>query len=255
MTSIGVAFVTGASQGLGRAIALRLARDGFDVAVNDIQKSRDKLESLRQEITAKGRKSSVQVGDASSKNDVESMIASVVADMGELNVMVANAGICITKPMQETSDSEWDRVLATNARSAFLCYKYAGKQMISQGRGGRIIGASSVAGKQGEAYLTAYSASKFAVRGLTQAAAREYGPHGITVNAYSPGTIDTQMLIELGDAVGGAEAFYKEQAEKTSLGRNGEAPDIASIVSYLASKEAGYITGQSISVNGGRYFD
>jgi len=127
--------------------------------------------------------------------------------------------------------------------------------MIKQGWGGRIIGASSVAGKQGEPLLGAYSSSKFAVRGLTQAVAREFGCHGITVNAYSPGPIDTDMLRSIGQTIGNVEQFLEENAKKAATNCNGTPADVASVVSYLTSAEAHFVTGQSISVNGGRYFD
>jgi len=252
--SRGIALVTGAGGGIGRAIALRLADDGFDVAVSDLG-SASGLASLKSAIIDKGRRAFVSNTDVSNEAEVQDMTKSVVDHMGGLDVMVANAGICIAKPFIETTIGEWDKIFAVNGRGVFLCYKYAAQQMIAQGRGGRIIGASSVAGKQGEGFLAAYSATKFAVRGLTQATARELGKHGITVNAYAPGVIDTPMLKYLGDASGGADAFYAKEADATVVGRVGTPEDIAGLVSYLASKEASFITGQSVSLNGGRYFD
>ncbi|KAF8240309.1 NAD(P)-binding protein [Tricholoma matsutake] len=256
MASHAVAFVTGASQGIGRAIALRLARDGFNIAINDVAARKERLDVLSQEIAEKGQKTCVLVGDVSVEADVEGMINDVAGRMGRLDVMVANAGVIVTKPILETTVVDWDRIFSVNARGTFLCYKYAGRQMIKQGQGGRIVGASSIAGKQGEPFLSAYTSTKFAVRGLTQTAAREFGPHGITVNAYSPGPVDTPMVRSLGEALGDKKQFFEEEnVNKVPLNYQGTPTDVASIVSYLASPESRFITGQSISVNGGRYFD
>ncbi|RDB19762.1 L-2,3-butanediol dehydrogenase [Hypsizygus marmoreus] len=255
MSSLGVAFVTGAAQGIGRAIALQLADDGFDVAINDIPASKDKLESVSKEIAAKGRRTYIAAGDVSVEANVELMFSDVVKSLGQLDVMVANAGVCGAKPIIDTTSDEWDRVFAINTRGVFLCYKYAAAQMIKQGRGGRIIGASSTAGLQGEAHMSAYSASKFAVRGLTQAAAREWGPHKITVNVYCPGVIETEMLENLAKASGITPAvLYDTHKQFSSLGYNGTPVEVATLVSFLASKESHFITGQSIPVNGGRFF-
>ncbi|KAF7377430.1 hypothetical protein MSAN_00164700 [Mycena sanguinolenta] len=187
MASRGVALVTGA--GLLLCDWPRTA-----VAVNDVSSKSENLDELVEEIK-KGRGSSKCTADVSQDEEVRAMIEQVVKQHGSLDVMVANAAILGKEaPFIETTAEQWDRILAVNARGSFLCYKYAGIQMINQGRGGRIIGASSLAGKQViQPSLTAYSASKFAVRGLTQAAALEFGPHGITVNAYAPGAIDTPM--------------------------------------------------------------
>ncbi|KAF7369243.1 hypothetical protein MVEN_00252000 [Mycena venus] len=177
--SKGTAFVTGAARGIGKAIALRLAEDGFDVAVNDLPTSSDSLLEVVKEIKSKGRASSAHLADVSVEEDVKAMFADVVESHGGLDVMVSNAGII------RVSVEEWDRMMAVNCRGTFLCYKYAGMQMIEQGRGGRIIGAGSVAGKRvGSPFMSGYAVTKFAIHGLTQAAAMEYGPHGITVNSY-----------------------------------------------------------------------
>ncbi|KAG6840039.1 hypothetical protein C0991_009412 [Blastosporella zonata] len=248
-----VALVTGAAQGIGRAIALRLAKDGFDMAVNDLPRSRESLDALSHEIVEiSGRKVCSVVGDVSVETDVEAMIACVVEDLGRLDVMIANAGVMLVKPMLQTSIEDWDRLISVNIRGTFLCYKYAAQQMITQGGGGRIVGACSVVGKQGEQNMSAYSSTRFAVRGLTQAAARELGPHGITVNTYAPGAIDTPLLRNL---TGTKTAFYEDESRKAALGHIGTPAEVASLVSYLVSEEANFITGQSISVNGGRFFD
>ncbi|KAF8068078.1 hypothetical protein FPV67DRAFT_1669946 [Lyophyllum atratum] len=254
MASKQVAFVTGAAQGIGRAVALRLAEDGFDVAMNDLPRWQESLDDLSREIADKyGRRVCCVVGDVSVEAEVEAMVARVVKELGSLNVMVANAGVAMVKSLSETTAEDWDRLFGINVRGIFLCYKYAARQMISQGGGGRIIGASSASGKQGEAYTAAYCSTKFAIRGLTQSAAREYGAHGITVNAYAPGAIDTPLLRNI--AGENLAALVEGESKKTAVGYIGTPADVASVVSYLASKEAHFITGQSVSVNGGSFFD
>ncbi|TFK33390.1 acetoin reductase family protein [Crucibulum laeve] len=255
MAETQVAIVTGASQGIGKAIALRLAEDGFDIALNDIPRGKENLEALSKEIESTGRKTYIYIADVSVESEVKSMVASVVEALGSVDVMVANAGIAITKPFLETTVDDWDRVLRVNGRGVFLCYQYAAKQMVKQGKGGRLIGASSVLGKRGMELLGPYSASKFAVRGLTQSVATELGKYGITVNAYAPGAIETEMLEGLGVAFGDKEGFYAKMRSDAPMGYNGTPVDVANIVSFLASKKSHFVTGQSISVNGGLFFD
>ncbi|KAJ7479452.1 NAD-binding protein [Mycena galericulata] len=258
LESKGVALVTGAAQGIGHAIALRLAADGFDVAVNDIAPKAALLEGLKAEIMKTGRAASVFCGDVSVDAEVKAMVQETVDILGGLDVMIANAGVC--RPRASVDVAEWDDTFAINVRGIFLCYKYAGKQMLAQGRGGRIIGASSDAGKQAQPGLPDYSASKFAIRGLTQAAALEFGKHGITVNAYAPGAVITSVtaaLAELWAPAAGlsVEAFTAAYAKQSAIGKNQTPEEIAALVSFLASKESAFITGQSISADGGRYFD
>ncbi|KAJ6560035.1 NAD-binding protein [Mycena capillaripes] len=260
MPSSGIALVTGAGQGIGKAIALRLASDGLDVAVNDIPSNAENLAKVVDEIKAKGRTASAHIADVSVEEEVKNMIEEVVGTHGGLDVMVANAGVCKWASIPDTTVEEWDRVMAINGRGTFLCYKYAGMQMVSQGRGGRIIGASSIGGKKGGAFTSAYCASKFAIRGLTQAAAMEFGRHSITVNAYAPGTTDTEMLRYLDTShaatTGGTPGTFTKMLENAgALGMIATPDHIAGLVSYIASKESQFITGQSISINGGMYFD
>ncbi|KAK0439421.1 acetoin reductase family protein [Armillaria borealis] len=251
----GVALITGSSQGLGRAIALRLAEDGFDVSINDLPSKTRELDALAADIIAKGRRSCIVPGDVSVESDVISIIDNTVHELGALNIMVANAGVCSFRSIVDTSTEDWNRIFTVNGLGTFLCYKYAAKQMIKQGHGGRIVGASSIAGKQGYSDLAAYSASKGAIRLFTQSAAREFGPYGITVNAYAPGPTYTDMLTDLGKSTGDEQAFYNAQIAMSARGQLTEPADIASIVSYLVSSEARLITGQSISVNSGLFFD
>ncbi|KAF8649926.1 hypothetical protein AX16_005483 [Volvariella volvacea WC 439] len=251
--SLGIAIVTGASQGIGRAIALRLAKDGYNLGLNDLPRAKESLASLAKEIEASGRKALVVPGDVSVEADVKNLVETVYTELGGLDVMVANAGICVPQPISQTAAEDWDRTFAINARGTFLSYKFAADKMIAQGRGGRIIGASSLAGKQGSSGLSAYASTKFAIRGLTQVAAAELREHGITVNAYAPGAIDTPMFR---NTTGSLRPEDLEAASTPQFGANVGVPDdIACLVSYLASKESKFITGQTISINGGMYFD
>ncbi|THV00217.1 NAD(P)-binding protein [Dendrothele bispora CBS 962.96] len=256
-----IALVTGAAQGIGKAIALRLAKDGLHVAINDLPSSQDKLLTTSDEIKAIGRESSVHFADISNEEQVKTMINEVVEKYGGLDVMVANAGVNFVKPFLETTVEQLERVFSINVKGTFLCYKYAGIQMVKQGRGGRIIGASSIAGKTGSyPNISIYSGSKFAIRGITQAAAGELGKHKITVNAYAPGTVITDMSIQFAERSAKennvpVEDFHKAVAEQIPVKYAGVPDDIAGLVSYLASEEAHFVTGQSVSINGGSFCD
>ncbi|KIJ62324.1 hypothetical protein HYDPIDRAFT_114838 [Hydnomerulius pinastri MD-312] len=250
----GIALVTGAAQGIGQAIVLRLADDGFDVALNDVPQKGQALDSLAEEVRAKGRQVVVVPGDVSQEEDVKRIVQETTEKLGGLRVMVANAGTFRMGSLTETSLEDFEQLFAVNARGTFLCYKYAAQYMVAQGRGGRILGASSVVGRRGGMEYAAYSGTKFAIRGLTQSAALELGRHGITVNCYAPGPIDTDMLrfLRKGRADKATErGIVTPAAPFNAVGSDGKAEDIASIVSYLASDEAHFITGQTIGVDGG----
>ncbi|KAJ7634338.1 NAD-binding protein [Roridomyces roridus] len=258
MSTKGVAFVTGAARGIGKAIALRLAEDGFDVAVNDLATASAQLDVLVEEIKQKGRTSSSHTGDVSKNEDVKNMVAAVVQIHGSLDVMVANAGTTLDRnfgtSILELTPEDWDQIMGVNARGTFLCYQHAAVQMIKQGRGGRMIGACSVLGKQIiMPDVGAYASSKAAVRALTQAAALEFGKYGITVNAYAPGAVDTQMLMGTDAAI--ANGIREHFKARSPLNVVGTPQDVAHVVSFLAAKESHFITGQAMSVNGGLYFD
>jgi meso-butanediol dehydrogenase/(S,S)-butanediol dehydrogenase/diacetyl reductase len=251
--------VTGAARGIGKAIALRLAADGHDVAVNDIADNSTELETVAKEIRAAGRRSAVVAADVSDPEAVTRMVAETVEALGSLDVMIANAGIAQVLPLLEVTPQDWDRMLAINARGIFLCYQAAAKQMIEQGGGGKIIGAASIVAHRPFALLGHYSASKWAVRGLTQAAAMEWAEHGITVNAYCPGIVGTAMWDLIDEKLAESEGLRKGQAiEKYSnlihLGRVSVPEDVASYVSYLASPDSDYMTGQSVMIDGGIQF-
>uniref|UniRef100_A0A0W0FFY6 Putative NAD(P)-binding protein n=1 Tax=Moniliophthora roreri TaxID=221103 RepID=A0A0W0FFY6_MONRR len=258
--SKGVVIITGSAQGIGRAIALRLASDGYDIAVNDIAPQKEHLESLKSEIESKGRKSIVVIADVSKEEEVQKMVDTTVKELGGLDVMVANAGIVHFKPLIQTSVADWDRLFAVNTRGLMLCYQTAAKQMIAQGRGGRIIGACSMAGKKAFPAYAAYSATKFAVRAITQSAAAELGRYKITVNAYCPGNIETPMMHNMipiiAESTGADLETVKKQFENAAVvGYHGQPEDVASLVSYLASPDSHFITGQSLVCDGGVVFD
>jgi len=260
MSQTRVALITGAAQGIGKAIALRLAEDGFAIALSDLKIKEEALDAAIKQIEEKGGRAIAIHSDVASESDVVAMIQTTVAKLGSLDVMVANAGIALLKPTAETTLLDFERVLSVNTKGVFLCYKHAALQMIKQGRGGRIVGACSLAGKKGLPNAVAYSASKFAVRGMTQACAQEWATHNITVNAYCPGVIDTPMSRS-------ALQFDDETANDgpspittPAIGLPAEPPMaepevIASIVSYLVKPEAYFITGQSICIDGGVCFD
>ncbi|CAF3933904.1 unnamed protein product [Rotaria sp. Silwood1] len=177
-----IALVTGAARGIGCAIALRLAKDGFTVAVIDLEASSSDLQKVQQEIEEIGRKSIAITADVSDSESVEKMMQEAAQKLG-----ISNAGIVDTKLLLDTTVEDWDTVFAVNMRDVFLCCKEAAKIMIKQGRGGKIIVACSTRGYKPWPIVGAYSAKKWGVRGLTQAAAMEWAPYNITVNAYCPG--------------------------------------------------------------------
>ncbi|KZV61630.1 NAD(P)-binding protein [Peniophora sp. CONT] len=255
-----VALVTGAAQGLGLAIARRLASDGYAVALADLPSSKATLHGAVSSLS-KGDKGGstrhmVVTADVSDEAQVREMIEQVVKELGSLDVMVSNAGICLMKPMLDTSPSDLNRILSVNVQGTFNCYTYAARQMIAQGSGGRIIGACSGTGKKGEALFSAYSASKAAIRALTQCAALEFGAHGITVNAYAPGPVKTPMYEGFETVLGTPDGALEEQvAKQTALGKIATTEDVAGVVSFLASENAKAITGQCLNVDGGRHFD
>ncbi|QRV82890.1 Enoyl-(Acyl carrier protein) reductase [Ceratobasidium sp. AG-Ba] len=245
-----VAIVTGAAQGIGRAIALKLAIDGVDVAVNDIPQKQNALLELVKEIEARGRKSIAIPGNVANQVEVKEMVSKTVELLGSLDIMVANAGIAERVSILDVTDESFDRVMNINCKGVLYCYRAAAEQMIKQGRGGRILGASSMWGLHGSESYVSYCTSKFAVRAITQTAALEWGEHKITVNAYAPGWVDTPMA-----AVPGLQYLGPDYKEKLTSGaalkRIGEPEEIASTVSFLASEGASYITGQTFSINGG----
>jgi meso-butanediol dehydrogenase/(S,S)-butanediol dehydrogenase/diacetyl reductase len=249
-----VAIVTGGAQGIGRAISLRLASDGAAVAVADLNE--EKAGSVANEIVSAGGQAipaRVDVADASSTAD---LIARTVRELGSVDVMVANAGVIQVKPFLDLSSDDWDRTFAVNVRGVFLSLQAAARQMVAQRNGGRLLATASIAAKMGSPYQAHYQSSKAAVVGLVRSVAWEMGPHGITVNCYCPGVVDTDMWkyidVERGKLMGRQPGeLLKEMANRIPLGRVEVPDDVAPLVSFLASEESRYITGQAINVCGG----
>ena len=252
-----VAWVTGSGRGIGRAIALRLAGDGFAVAINDINE--ETIRAVVEEVEAGGGQALGVPGDVADEAVVGGMVAEIVREMGQLDVLVANAGIIHIAPLLETGADDFERVHRVNVRGVFLCGREAGRHMVGQGSG-KIINAASIAGRRGGDDQVAYSSSKFAVIGLTQCMARELSPLGVTVNAYCPGIVDTRMWDHIDTvrsaSMGLAKGGAREAVVKTiPLGRQEEPEDVANLVSFLASPDSDYITGQAINVCGGINMD
>ncbi|WP_339110087.1 SDR family oxidoreductase [Thioclava sp. GXIMD4216] len=251
--------VTGAARGIGRAIALRLAEDGHDVVINDIPANRAAAEAVASEIRSLGRRSGTAIADVSDPEEVRAMVAETVATLGRLDGLVANAGIAHIQGLLDLDIADWDKVMNVNLRGVFLCYQAAARQMVAQGGGGKIIGAASIVAYRPFALLGPYSASKWGVRGLTQAAAMEWAKYGITVNAYCPGIVGTNMWDLIDEKLGAEEGLAKGEALRKyagsiMLGRVSEPEDVAKYVSYLASDDSDYMTGQSVMIDGGIQF-
>lgn len=238
-----VALVTGASRGIGKAIACKLAREGAKVIIN-YNGSKEKAEAVKSEIEAAGGQAEVYQRDASDYTACETFIQTVIKEEGSLDILVNNAGITKDGLLMKMSEEDFDKVLDTNLKGAFNTIRFASRQMLRQ-KGGRIINMSSVVGVIGNAGQANYAASKAGVIGLTKAAARELASRGITVNAIAPGFIETDMTDVLSDKV-------KEASEaQIPLGHFGKPEDVAAAAAFLASEEARYITGQVLHVDGG----
>ncbi|MGD0601672.1 MAG: 3-oxoacyl-[acyl-carrier-protein] reductase [Terriglobales bacterium] len=237
-----VALVTGASQGIGHACAQALARHGATVAV--AARNHQKLEELVSQIAATGGKAKSFAMDVADEAQVKSAIKSALAEFGKIDILVNNAGITRDQLVMRMKRSDWDAVLATNLTSAYLSIQQVIGSMLKQ-RWGRIINISSVFGQTGQAGQANYAASKAGLIGLTMAMAREVASRNITVNAVSPGFIETSMTAAL------SEEFKQNAVKSIPLGRVGKPEDVASAVCFLASEEASYITGHVLNVNGG----
>lgn len=238
-----VAVVTGASRGIGKAIACKLASQGAKVVVN-YNGSREKAEAVKAEIEAQGGTAVLYQCDVSDFASCEAFIQDVIKEQGSLDILVNNAGITRDGLLMKMSEEDFDKVLDTNLKGTFNTIRFAARQMIKQ-RSGRIINMSSVVGVSGNAGQANYAASKAGVIGLTKAVAREVASRGVTVNAIAPGFIQTDMTDVLSDKV--KEAMVGQ----IPLGRFGQTEDIAEAVAFLASDSAGYITGQVLHVDGG----
>ena len=275
-----VALITGGGgmKGVGRATARKLASQGADIALTDVQRGVEDLppqevqqqwrgiDSVAEDIQALGRRCQTVFCDLSLSEQIQQLVQQVLGHFGHIDILVNNARAIIGRdrvPVTELREDVWHHFLAINTTAVFLCTKFVAQAMVQRGQGGRIINIASNAAKQASARGAAYSTSKFAVLGLTQASALDLAPHGITVNAVCPGPINTDRLSYAERAEAEAQGIplevYRAQlveamAQRNPLGRIAEAEDVANLVAFLASDEANYITGQAYNVNGGLLF-
>ncbi|KAA8649607.1 uncharacterized protein ATNIH1004_002278 [Aspergillus tanneri] len=273
------AIVTGSVRGIGKAIALRLVQDGYSVCVNGLPNSAREIQAVVDMINNRTSTDNVvpdrpkAIGvpaDVTSGKAVEAMVQRTVKELGPLTLMVANAGIAQVKPLLSATEADIDQVMSVNFKGLFNCYTHAARQMIAQGdpqfAAGvvgvyKILGAASIVAVKPFATLGIYSASKWAVRGLTQAMAMEMAPHRITVNAYAPGIVDTDMWEgidqKLGEIQGRAkgESLRPYSHQFIAMGRTSVSQDVAGLVGgFLASSDSDYMTGQTMVVDGGIVF-
>jgi len=240
-----VAIVTGAGRGMGRATAMRLARDGAAVVVNDVNEA--DATAVAEAIGGAGGRALAHRGDVSRESDVDAMMNAALESFGRVDILVNNAGILrSTTPLETIPLDEWERMLAVNLTGVFLCTR-AVLPIMKERRRGKIVNVSSSAGRTTSTFGGAhYTASKAAVLGLTRHTAREAAPFGINVNAVAPGSMDTEMVRELA-----TPEHMEHERRNNPLGRLGTAEDEAGLVAFLCSEDAAYITGATVDVNGG----
>ncbi len=268
-----VAIVTGAARlrGIGRAVAMRLAEEGADVAVTAIRRPPEEfpqqereagwrgVESVADEIQRLGRRALPMEVDVTDPEQVRAMVERTQAELGRVDILVNNAGLAIVsgkKSLWEMDDEEWRREVDVNLNGVYHCCKAVAAALVQRGEGGKIVNLSSLAGRQAQPQYGGYTPAKFAVIGLTQMLAKELAPHRINVNAVCPGSTDTDMMDgtfrRTGERMGIPFEMVKQGVKQfIPLGRQAEPAEIATVVAYLVSPLADYITGQAINVDGG----
>jgi acetoin reductase-like protein len=247
------AIVTGAGRGIGKATALRFAREGADVLVPDLDLASS--QAAAKEIQALGRKGVPMQMDVTRMADIQRMVETVMREFGKIDILVSNAGIVIVRDLLELTEAEWDRTMDINAKAVFFCLQAVAREMVKR-KTGVILNASSISGRVGRPMLVDYCASKFAVVAITQSAALALAPHGIRVNAVAPGIVDTDMWAKIDREWGALEEkppgeMKRARVAAIPLGRIETPEDVANLYTFLASDEASYITGQTYNVCGG----
>ena len=242
-----IVLVTGAQRGIGRAIAVRFAEAGADVALNFLD-DKAAAESAAAEIAALGRRATTIAADISKPEEARRLVADAERALGPIDVLVNNAGIFPRAPFLDLTEDTWDAVLDTNLKATFVCAQEAARRMVAAGRPGAIINLSSGAPYRGSMRATAYMASKLGIVGLTRGMARELAPHGIRVNAVAPGVTNTAM-----PRLGNTEEALAALGRSNPTGRLAEPEDIADVVVFLATDDARHLVGPVIHVNGGDY--
>ena len=241
-----VAVVTGSSQGIGKAIALDLAKAGAHLVVNynqNIEAAKEVAETIRMQ----GRRALILQGDVSKSDDVRQIVKDTLEAFGKIDILVNNAGIFISGPIEEISEQDWDRVIAVNLKGAFLCCQAVGRHMIERKSGGSIINIASISGHIPEIHGGAYTASKAGIIGLTKLLAIEWSKYSIRVNAVSPGPVMTPLQQKAYPT----KKLLEARNRAIPMGRHGTPEEIAKAVVFLVSDDAGYITGEEITVDGG----
>lgn len=242
-----VALVTGGSRGIGKAIALALARQKVDIAVNYV-KNRNSAEKVVETIKEMGRRAITIQANVAKVSEIERMVTRVCREFGKIDILVNNAAITRPSLAIETEEKDWNALIDVNLKGYFFCCKIVAKVMIKQGNRGRIINISSVNAQRAEPYYGSYTASKGGVESFTRTLASELGPYGITVNVVSPGSVLTAL-----SPYSKSEAAIKAKEKRIPLGKIAQPEDIAPAVIFFASKEAWYVTGQVLHVDGGSF--